>query len=74
MQNYQHNYWFVPRTHPSGQGVSMLISADSRIVAKYVYVSDREVTGNDKNSQSDFATSGLTLDNRRQVLTEVLGV
>lgn len=43
-------------------------------MAKYAYVSDTATTGNDRNSQSDFSTSGLTLDNRRQVLTEVLGV
>ena len=74
MHDYQHNYHFVPKTHPSGEGVTMLMSADSRIVAKYVYVSDDRVTGNDRNQSSAHSMSGLTLDNRYMALTEVLGV
>lgn len=74
LKDYQHNYYFVPKTHPSGKGVSMLISADECIVAKYVYVRDGEVAGYESNASSAHLMNGLTLDNRMQVLTGIIGV
>lgn len=77
VKNYQHNYVFVPKTHTYneyGEGVSMLLSSDSYLVNKYVYVMNTQITGRAQNASSNFSCQGMTLDNRRQVLTEVFGV
>ena len=72
VKNYQHNFVFVPKTFNGGRGLGMLLMADSRLVTKYVYVADDHITGNDNNSSVD-TISGISIDNRYQVLTEVLG-
>lgn len=52
----------------------MVLSADTKLVVKYVYVSNDKITGNAKNAEPDHDLNGLTVDNRALVLTEVLGV
>lgn len=77
VENYQHQYVFVSKRHVasySGTGVAMVMSADTKLVVKYVYVSNDKITGNEKNAKPDHSLSGLTIDNRALVLTEVLGV
>ena len=74
IRDYQHNFVFVPKTFNLGTGLAMVLSADDRLVTKYVYVKDVELVGNDKNMESGHELSGLTVDNRRLALTEVLGV
>lgn len=76
VKDYQHNFTFVPKTHVQrnpGKGVGVLLMADSRLVTKYVYVGDVKIDGNDQNAASD-TISGVSIDNRYQALTEVLGV
>lgn len=77
VKNYDHNYFLVPRTHPSGAGVSafLSVSTGSTVATKYVYVSDDRVTGNDVNAADpSTGASGIRLTPKRWVLTEVLGV
>lgn len=73
VQNYQHNFVFVPNTFHGGVGLGMLLMADTRLVTKYVYVADDRITGHAQNASSD-TISGISVDNRYQALTEVLGV
>lgn len=73
VHDYQHNFIFVPKTFNRGVGLGMLLMADSRLVAKYVYVKDDSLKGHANNASQD-TISGVSIDNRYQVLTEVLGV
>lgn len=78
-QNYDHNFFFVPKTHVernNGGGVAMFlaISTGSTVATKYVYVHDGKVVGNDINSRDPYQGSGITLTPKYFVLTEVLGV
>lgn len=72
VKDYQHNFVFVPNTFHGGRGLGMLLMADSRLVTKYVYVADDHITGHANNIASD-TISGVSIDNRYQALTEVLG-
>lgn len=76
VKDYQHNFTFVPKTHVQrnpGKGVGVLLMADSRLVTKYIYVGDVKIDGNDQNAAQD-TISGVSINNRYQVLTQVLGV
>ena len=73
VHDYQHNFIFVPKTFNRGVGLGMLLMADSRLVTKYVYVKDDSLKGH-ANNASQGTISGVSIDNRYQVLTEVLGV
>ena len=76
-KDYWHNYAFVPKTHASsdpGQGVSGIFNCGAYVAIKYVYVFDDRITGNAANANASYALLGTTIDNRRLVLTEVLGV
>lgn len=76
-QNYDHNYFFVPKTHAendSGQGVQMLMASGSGFVRKYLYVRDEQATGYAINDDSSASWGGVSLVNNRIVLVEVLGV
>ena len=77
LNNWDHNYCFVPKTHVSeypGAGVYMIMAGGNSIVTKYVYVRDSQLVGNDNNAKSSLSFAGLTIDTRRLALTEVLGV
>ena len=77
IEAYQHQYVFVSKRHVtnfSGQGVAMVLSADTKLVVKYVYVNNNQIIGNEKNAKPDHTISDMTIDNRYLVLTEVLGV
>lgn len=72
--NSRYNYYFVPKTHVGiTGGIGLLLFADTRICWKYVYVLDDRITGY-KDNDGTKVCNGLTLDNRYQVLTQVLGV
>ena len=73
VHNYQHNFFFVPKTFNTGAGLAMLCQAGSRLVKKYVYVFNDRIVGHAENSDT-VTVSGVDMDNRYQVLTEVLGV
>ena len=67
----------MPRSHVErhdGAGVYMLFNDASRMVCKYVYVSDGHLTGNAINSNGSFSLGGASCTNNSQVLTEVLGI
>ena len=74
-KNYDHNYCFIPKTHTSRSGVAMFLTNQSgtHVGTKYVYVSNTKIEGHD-NNYSNATASGITLDRRYFVLTEVLGV
>lgn len=77
VKGYQHNYCFVPKSHVEeapGEGVGMLLMADSRLVTKYVYVSDDHITGNANNANTSDTISGVEVNNRYQALTEIFGI
>ena len=77
VENYRHNYVFVPKTHAQNnpaEGISMILCDSDSLAVKYVYVKDTQITGHKYNSESNFSCQGMTLDNRIKVLTEVLGV
>ena len=76
-QNFDHNYFFVPKTHAEndpGQGVQMLMASGSGFVRKYLYVSDKQATGHAINDDSSASWGGVSLVNNRIVLVEVLGI
>lgn len=74
-QNYDHNYCFVPKTNIAGGGVAMFLinQSGTHVGNKYLYVNDKSIKGHD-NNYSNATQSGITLDRRYFVLTEVLGV
>ena len=74
-QDYDHNYCFVPKTHIAGAGVAMFLinQSGTHVGNKYVYVYDDKIKGHD-NNYSNITASGITLDRRYFVLTEVIGV
>ena len=74
-QNYDHNYCYVPKSHSYSGGVSMFMTSQNatHVANKYVYINEQSIRGNDLN-YSDDQQSGITLERRYFVLTEVLGV
>lgn len=74
LRDQGHNYVFVPKTHAAVGGVSMLMVATNAIVFKYVYVHDDRLEGNENNASTSYDVSGIKLDNRGLVLTEIIGV
>lgn len=77
-QNYNWCYQFIPKAHVmerSGQGVTCICAGYgfSPVAAKYVYVSDTQITGNARNAQSG-TTNGISWANTSFVLREVRGV
>lgn len=79
-QNYDHNYFFVPKSHVSrnpGGGVPMFLTVSTLHIAtaKYVYVHDDRIVGNDVNSQNPTASqTGIEKTPKYFVLTEIIGV
>ena len=79
-QNYDHNYFFVPKSHVEsnpGGGVSMFLTVSTlnAVTAKYVYVHDDRIVGNDVNNQEPSTTgSGIEKTPKYFVLTQVIGV
>lgn len=74
-QNYDHNFCFIPKTCTHGEGTSVFMVSQNatHIANKYLYVSDKSIKGHE-NNYSNTTQSGITLDRRYFVLTEVLGV
>lgn len=76
VQNYDHFYQFVPKTHTLGAGVGtmMVSSGFGNIGNKYVYVHDDKIVGNGNNDASASIATGLSKNCKYWVLTEVLGI
>lgn len=77
IQNYDHNYQFIPKTHvakANGAGVAHLLATSTGTIGrKYVYVHDDKIVGNSHNTETG-TTSGITFNNKFWVLTQVIAV
>lgn len=77
-QNYDWEYFFIPKTHVSshgGAGVNMTMSTVTfgKVCTKYVYVSQTSITGHASNTATG-TTNGITYANNYWVLRYVIGV
>ena len=70
-------YTFVPKWHGAGRpGTAGVVCSGINkdgIMAKYVYLSDNQVTGHEGNYQN-YSVGGATVNNKAYVLRYVLGV
>lgn len=76
-QNYNWNYFFIPKFHVlyhNGNGIECLCGHATTIISKYVYVSDTQIQGNERNSNASFSLNGYTVNNQLAVLRYVIGV
>ncbi len=80
VNDYYFNSFFIPKafvkTH-EGAGSNFLMTADGLfgiMCAKYLYIRDDKITGNDVNDKSGAGTSGITYNNAGFVLRYVIGV
>ena len=83
VKNYDWNYFFVPKYHvdksnDNGAGVSIFLvnSNASYLCAKYVYVYNNKIAGNENNNKENVTApnSGIRVNNKRYVLRYVIGV
>lgn len=83
VKNYDWNYFFVPKYHvdksnDNGAGVSIFLvnSNASYLCAKYVYVYNNKIAGNENNNKENVTApnSGVRVNNKRYVLRYVIGV
>lgn len=78
-EDYDWVYTFIPKNHIflyDGRGVqcgTFSTMQFNHVGAKYVYVSDELITGNDRNNQTG-SKSGINYDNKYWVLRYVYGV
>lgn len=73
------NHFFVPKKFVEilgGYGTAFQMNTVnfSTVGAKYLYIHDTYITGNENNNLSGTATSGITFNNAMYVLRYVLGV
>lgn len=77
VQNYDHNYQFIPKTHvatANGAGIAHLLTTSTGTIGrKYVYVYDNKIVGNFNNTVIG-TESGITFNNKTWVLTQVIAV
>ena len=75
LENYDHNYTFIPKTHTNGSGIGCTLSTGggNTIGFKYVYVANDRITGNDLNDDTG-TKNGITVANNRWVLSQVIAV
>lgn len=78
-KNWDWVHRFIPKHHPnisSGGGVDIFAidAAGSAGMAKYVYVYDTKIVGNDYNNSGAKTICGLTVNNGNWVLRYVIGV
>lgn len=80
VQNYHFNSFFVSKymvnQHPGcGHTFMMSTAADfATFAAKYLYINDASIAGNEQNNKSGTGTSGITYNNAGFVLRYVIGV
>lgn len=75
---YWYNYIFIPKTHVlyfNGGGVDCFLTGDnfSAIAHKYIYVTDVQLSGHNINIEQG-TKNGITFNNKKFVLTAVIGV
>ena len=73
-----YNYIFIPKTHVlyfNGDGVDCFLTGDnfSAVAHKYIYVTDAQLSGHDINVEQG-TKNGITFNNKKFVLTAVIGV
>jgi len=78
VQNYNHIYHFVPKTHVAsynGAGIVVHLGNPdfSNIASKYLYISNDHITGNNTNNTTG-TNSGITYNNAAWVMTQVIAV
>lgn len=78
VETYDNHYFFIPKEHVLSRdwaGVDMVLASQGmdKICCKYVYVSDTNVSGHDRNSTSGTG-SGINWNSRYWVLRKILGV
>lgn len=78
-ENANFNCFFVPKQLVSAHGgagscFQMATVNFSVCAAKYLYISDAKITGNDLNSAAGTGTSGIKYENNAYVLRYVIGV
>ena len=78
VRNYNHTYYFVPKTHVASYNSTGIVvrlgNPDfSNMASKYLYVSNGQITGHDQNNQSG-TNSGITYNNATWVMTQVIAV
>ena len=78
-ENSNFNFFFVPKyqvaTHSSaGCCFSMNTINFGLVSAKYLYISDTTISGNDLNSATGTGTSGIKYDNSAYLLRYVIGI
>lgn len=75
--NFAWHYQVVPKAHAwqnSSGGVSEIFAAgDTRLIYKYLYITDTKISGAARNSSSSWSFQGLKLDNRYAVLQRIFG-
>lgn len=77
-QNYNHTYYFVPKTHVAsynGTGVVVQLGNHdfSNMASKYLYISNDHITGHANNTATGTG-SGITYANNKWVLTQIIAV
>ena len=80
VRDYQFQTFYVPKrkvqSHPGG-GQSFLLTSDgsfSVMAAKYLYINNTSIVGNDINNKTGTGTSGIKYENNGYVLRYVIGV
>ena len=80
-KNYGWHYFFVPKYHvvnslSFAQGTMFLLSTSNLGIfgAKYIYIHDNKLVGNDNNKATGTGTSGITYSNNRWCIRYVIGV
>ena len=79
-QNYHFQTFFVPKqqiSNHAGCGHTFLLSTDGNFglfAAKYLYINDSTIVGNDVNTAAGTGACGITYDNKGFVLRYVIGV
>lgn len=77
IQNKDHVYTFIPKTHTPGSNVVCFLSSDDAEIVgcKSVTIFDDHIVGSSSNSVGSTAkTSGITTTNNHWKLTQILGV
>lgn len=78
-QDYNFNSFFVSKylvQAKAGCGSTFIMSASKfgNMATKYLYISDDKIVGNDHNSETGTAATGITYNNAAYVLRYVIGV
>ena len=79
LKNYDHVYRFIPKQHVVNNNSAGIITNMATVTwatvgAKYVYVYDTKIEGNDYNTSSGTGSSGIKYNNKHWVLSGVIGV